>query len=230
MSAVRLLEALREKSAGAVILDPPTHLGVGATDDETAVDEMIAELTPIAEGVRQVLHPGGASLMMGGPQTVSAWEVAAAWADLRPVAEILVLWDSDSVGHLASLSTTVRWHVRPGHRYSFHAPGPAVESNVVVCQPVPVADRANAAQRPVELFNYLISLLTEKGDLVVDPFCGSGSALVAAEMCGRRWVGSDVDPNQCLAAITRTGRVELEEADLRPLYLWARGEPLTVEG
>jgi len=47
---------------------------------------------------------------------------------------------------------------------------------------------------PVELPERLIRLYTYSDDLVVDPFMGSGSTLVAAAKVGRRYVGYDLDP------------------------------------
>lgn len=47
---------------------------------------------------------------------------------------------------------------------------------------------------PVELPEQLIRLYTYKDDLVLDPFLGSGSTLVAASRLGRRYVGYDLDP------------------------------------
>jgi len=46
---------------------------------------------------------------------------------------------------------------------------------------------------PVELPEQLIRLYTFKDDLVLDPFMGSGSALVAAARLGRRYIGYDLD-------------------------------------
>jgi DNA modification methylase len=48
---------------------------------------------------------------------------------------------------------------------------------------------------PVELPEKLIGLYTFKNDLVLDPFMGSGSALVAAAKLDRRYVGYDLDPD-----------------------------------
>ena len=47
-------------------------------------------------------------------------------------------------------------------------------------------------QKPILLLERIISLVTQPGDLVLDPFCGSGTTLVAAELLGRNSLGVDV--------------------------------------
>lgn len=56
---------------------------------------------------------------------------------------------------------------------------------------------------PVELPEQLIRLYTFEGDLVLDPFMGSGSALVAAARLGRRYAGYDLDPDYVAIARRR---------------------------
>jgi DNA modification methylase len=53
---------------------------------------------------------------------------------------------------------------------------------------------SHPAPFPVELPERLIRLYTFDNDLVLDPFMGSGSTLVAAARLGRRYVGYDLDP------------------------------------
>lgn len=47
-------------------------------------------------------------------------------------------------------------------------------------------------QKPVALLERIISASSNEGDLVLDPFCGCGTAVHAAEKLGRRWVGIDI--------------------------------------
>lgn len=48
-----------------------------------------------------------------------------------------------------------------------------------------------------------IKILSYKNDIVLDPFVGSGTSLVAAEVLDRRWIGIELSPNYCQVAQTR---------------------------
>lgn len=64
---------------------------------------------------------------------------------------------------------------------------------------------------PVELPEQLIRLYTFRNDLVLDPFMGSGSALVAAARLDRRYVGYDLDPAYVEIARRRVAEALLPE-------------------
>jgi len=64
---------------------------------------------------------------------------------------------------------------------------------------------------PVELPEQLIRLYTFKGDLILDPFMGSGSSLVAAARLGRRYVGYDLDASYIEIARQRVATELAEE-------------------
>ena len=50
-------------------------------------------------------------------------------------------------------------------------------------------------QKPLALLERIIKASSNEGDVVLDPFCGSGTTLVAAEQLGRSWIGIDVNEN-----------------------------------
>jgi len=49
-------------------------------------------------------------------------------------------------------------------------------------------------QKPIELLERIIKISTDEDDIVLDPFCGSGTTLVAAKLLGRRYIGIDINP------------------------------------
>lgn len=86
-------------------------------------------------------------------------------------------------------------------------------------------------QFPVELVERLVLSLTKPGDLVLDPYMGVGSALVAAILHKRRAVGSDISPDYVKIAASR---VEEAAAGVirtrprhRPIYEPPKNSPLT---
>ena len=47
-------------------------------------------------------------------------------------------------------------------------------------------------QKPEALLERIIKLTTKQGDIVLDPFCGCGTAIAAAQKLGRKWIGIDI--------------------------------------
>ncbi|MDD5190216.1 MAG: DNA methyltransferase [Dehalococcoidales bacterium] len=47
-------------------------------------------------------------------------------------------------------------------------------------------------QKPIALLERIISSSSEKGDIVLDPFCGCGTAIIASQKLGRKWIGIDL--------------------------------------
>lgn len=58
-------------------------------------------------------------------------------------------------------------------------------------------------QKPLTLMKRLVELYTDPDDLVVDPFCGSGTTLLAAKQLGREWLGFEQDPERHAVAASR---------------------------
>ena len=50
-------------------------------------------------------------------------------------------------------------------------------------------------QKPLVLLDRIIKASSNKGDIVLDPFCGCATACVAAERLGRQWIGIDISPS-----------------------------------
>ena len=50
-------------------------------------------------------------------------------------------------------------------------------------------------QKPVELLERIIKISTKENDVVLDPFCGSGTTLVGSKLLGRKFIGIDINPD-----------------------------------
>lgn len=63
--------------------------------------------------------------------------------------------------------------------------------------------RLHPTQKPLCILAPLIQSFSRPGDFVVDPFCGSGSTLLAAKLAGRPFQGVEVDANYSMQAAKR---------------------------
>lgn len=64
------------------------------------------------------------------------------------------------------------------------------------------------AQKPEELLRKFVLASSQPGDVVLDPFSGSGTTLVVAEQLGRKWLGCDINPQYNGWAVNRIENVK----------------------
>jgi site-specific DNA-methyltransferase (adenine-specific) len=67
----------------------------------------------------------------------------------------------------------------------------------------------HGCQMPEQLLGRIIRVSSNHGDLVLDPFAGSGTTLVVAKKLGRRWVGFELSPNYVGQTRTRLDSAEV---------------------
>lgn len=79
-------------------------------------------------------------------------------------------------------------------------------------------------QKPTELLARIINTSSNPGDVVLDPFCGCGTTVAAAQKLGRRWVGIDITHLAIGLIKTRLRDAYGDEAKYHVI-----GEPTTVE-
>jgi site-specific DNA-methyltransferase (adenine-specific) len=91
----------------------------------------------------------------------------------------------DTVGGWAGLCSTV-WNLRPEHRNGHPAPF------------------------PVELARRAIRLSSWPGEVVLDPFAGSGTTLLAARQLGRRAIGVEASERYCELAVSRLAQTAFD--------------------
>jgi len=63
--------------------------------------------------------------------------------------------------------------------------------------------RVHPTQKPVAVMKWILERYSEPGDLILDPFLGSGPVAIACEQMGRKWVGVEREEQYCEVAAAR---------------------------
>jgi DNA modification methylase len=80
-------------------------------------------------------------------------------------------------------------------------------------------------QKPLELLERIITASSNKNDIVLDAFCGCGTALEAAERLNRQWIGIDYSPTACRVMAKRLRDNTMLQEDEA---LWKSGRGFVV--
>jgi site-specific DNA-methyltransferase (adenine-specific) len=130
------------------------------------------------------------------------------------------LWEGWRVGNLRPTFEPVLWFVKPypigttiADNVLSHGVGAFNENAFVLHEKSPDnvlrsgfvrgESGLHLAQKPLRLMQALIELTTQKGQTVLDPFCGSGSTLVAAKALERHHLGFELDKGSAQVAQDR---------------------------
>lgn len=105
---------------------------------------------------------------------------------------------------------TVRRKAKPVHHQGARGPshytsvdgGPRLMRSVIYCRSEH-GHADNETQKPLGILRPLIAYSTRPGGVVLDPFSGAGSTLLAARELGRRAVGIELREDQCEATVRR---------------------------
>lgn len=119
-------------------------------------------------------------------------------------------WEGWRVGNLRPIFEPVLWFTKPykiggtlADNVITHGVGAFNEAALLKYEKSPDnvllsgfqagEERFHPTQKPLKLMQALIELTTKSGQIVLDPFCGSGTTLVAAKMLGRKYTGFEIN-------------------------------------
>ena len=80
-------------------------------------------------------------------------------------------------------------------------------------------------QKPLKLMERILEMSSQPNDVVLDAFCGCGTALVAAQKMNRQWIGIDISPTSCRVMAQRLKKDCGLREDER---LWRAGKGFVV--
>ena len=127
------------------------------------------------------------------------------WLSIQDKLDLL---DSAGLIHWPSSGTVPRQKI-----YADMTEGAPVQDIVLYVDSIDPGSREGTGwptQKPEGLLELLIRVSSDPGDLVLDPFCGSGTACVVAEKLGRQWMGMEEAPEAANVLNERLERVSKE--------------------
>lgn len=222
--AMALLATLEDGSVPLIVADPPYGIGYhsnrhkGKNPHAPVARDWNFQIGGFLRECGRVLQDGGALYLF------TRWDVYPLWApEVEPAGLKLkncIAWkknvhsSGDLTGNFGNQREEIMFctkgrHLRRGHRWS----------NVWDFDRVPPSLAVHPTQKPTDLVRRIVEAGSDPGDLVVDPFCGSGTTALAAREAGRRFLVCDVDPAMVRLTRHRLGW-DVEEED--------EGEPLTL--
>lgn len=202
---MRELPRLEAGAAQLVIADPPYGIDYTNGRGESIANDDSPYIWWMREAWRLTAE-GGAMVCFCRWDVQEFFRSAASAAGFRVRSQLV--WDKENHGKGDCLrsfapSHEVAWFATKG-RFAFRAGRPR---SVVRAKAPHHATRTHPTEKPVTLMAELIGRLTMPGELVIDPFCGTGASGVAAVHLGRRWLGIELDPT-----FAATARKRIKEA------------------
>jgi site-specific DNA-methyltransferase (adenine-specific) len=217
-----LLPAVGDESAALVIADPPYGIGYhsnhykGKNPHAPVANDWNFQPSVFFQECYRVLRDGGALYLF------CRWDVQPLWLPIlngcglkvkNVIAWVKDNWSAgDLDGNFGNQYETIIFatkgrHQRRGRRWS----------NVWEFPRVPHTKMVHPTQKPVPLLERAVLASSDPGDLVLDPYAGSGSTGRACQNTGRHGWLCDVDPKMVRVAAKRLGlKVDVAERDEPP--------------
>jgi len=220
---------LPDDSVALAVTSPPYNASK-QYDDDLSLEEYLELISRVGEEVYRVLRPGGRYAInianLGRkpyiPLTAFFYQVHLA-LDFLPMGEIIWQKARGASGSTAwgSWMNAKSPRLRDLHEYilvfakqSFSRPDRGESDiekeefmagtlSVWEIPPESAKRIGHPAPFPIPLVDRLVRLLCYRGDVVLDPFLGSGTTAVAAQLAGRHYVGYEVNPDYIALAEQR---------------------------
>lgn len=220
-SCTTAMKNICEGTVDLILTDPPYNLGKfmknratnlkqmrpnffgSAGWDDLEFDEWVEYMDKFFEGAARVSKVGGSMIMFMSIIKVETiirlaqkhgfyYKTTGIWHKTNPMPRNM---------NLHFINSTEAWiyFVYKKHTGTFNNNGQAIH-DFFETSVTPSGERKfgkHPTQKPIRLLEQMILLLSNPGDLVFDPFMGSGSTGVAALKNGRNFIGSEISKDYC---------------------------------
>lgn len=203
---LNVLKELRTNSVDFILTDPP-YLAAYRPRDGRIVqnDDRSDWLLPAFEEMYRVLKPDAVCVTFYGWPSVDLFFAAFRTAGFRPVSHLSFVKRYASFTGYTRAQHEVAYVLAKGRpKKPESPPADVLEWNYT-------GNRLHPTEKPVSVLLPLVEAFSSPSDIVLDPFCGSGSTLHAAHQLGRRFIGIEIDAGHAVTARRRVEEVESGE-------------------
>lgn len=216
-NAIEILNNIPDETVDLIVTSPPynkrnSHNGWLVTnetyshyDDHLPEDEYQDWQVKILNELYRITKSGGSLFYNhkhrwnnGVLITPFAWLTKTSWTIKQEI-----IWDRALTANMRGwrfwqVDERIYWLYKPTGHYLIGKelkPKHAKLSSIWKIKPAPRSDKHPAAF-PIELpIRIIYSVFTTRKGVVLDPFCGTGTTLVAAKLLGHKYIGIDISPS-----------------------------------
>lgn len=214
------IKKIPDSSIDLILTDPPYNISQYSTgnikikgrneinNDIADWDDIVFEPKKLLNDFKRILKPNGNIFVFTSYNQIGKWHEAFdsefdtfqffVWHKTNPVPKfykngflnsceiILCIWDK---GHNWNFSKQNEMH------NFFESP--------ICMRPERIQNPKHPAQKPIKLLKHIITIASNEGDVVFDPFMGVGSTGVASYLLNRDFIGCEIDESYYNASVKR---------------------------
>jgi len=181
---ISVMKGWPDNCVDLVLTDPPYGIGIAKNPFRQKHKKSNWDDKPMGvEQTMELLRVSCEQIIWGGN-----------YFNLKPSQGFLV-WDKCQPFTFSSAMVEMAWCSRQSPAKMFR-------------QRVTGYEKMHPTQKPLNLMIWCLEFHGEATDLILDPFCGSGTTCVAAKLLGRNYIGIDISEEYCQIARDRIKAVE----------------------
>ncbi len=204
---VDIMRRIPSNSIDFVLTDPPYITRYRSRDGKNVINDDNGQwVEPAFAQVYRTLKPNSFCLSFYGWSKAEVFLSAWRKAGFRPVGHIVFRKQYASSVRLLRYQHEQAYLLAKGN-----PPTPAQPVSDVIDFAY-TGNRLHPTQKPIEALSPFIEAFCKPSGTVLDPFCGSGSTLVAAHQLARRYLGIELDETHCITAQRRLHQAESVKA------------------
>jgi len=210
-----ILPTIAPGSVDLVLTDPPyqsldVEVTVGTTTRLVGLDQLAGKRLAALGGRAWFETLPAADIIAAiqfGQSLLKPTGATYVFADVKSGLELFPLLDPANVIVWDKLKLGMGYNWRRMHEWIAFIPQPDHKlrnqgrGDIIRCNGV--GEKSHPTEKPTGVLQSLILNSTDKDDLIINPFMGTGSLLVAASKLGRRAIGIDINEDYCITAYKR---------------------------